>query len=36
MCKVGSLKRMKCLPVKTLAEIYFKTTIPSVTNGILD
>ena len=33
--KVGALKRMKYLPVKTLAEIYFKTIIPSVTYGIL-
>ena len=35
MNKVGALKRMKYLPVKTLAEIYFKTIIPSVTYGIL-
>jgi len=33
--KVGALKRMKYLPGKTLAEIYFKTIIPSVTYGIM-
>ena len=35
MCKVGALKRMNYLSVKTLAEIYFKTIIPSVTYGNL-
>ena len=33
--KVGALKRMKYLPVKTLQEIYFKTIILSATYCIL-
>lgn len=35
MNKVGALKRMKYLPVKTLAEIHFETIIRSVTYRIL-
>lgn len=33
--KVGTLKRMKKLPIKVLDEIYFKSILPAVTYGIM-